>query len=391
MPPRAKKTADSAGVGSVPPGSLVVVFGEDDLRVEQAARAAVAEKFPTGVPEMGLEVIEGRCANSGEALRCLDRLFESLNTFGFFSREKLVWLKNTNLLADNVTARAAAVSERIGELVEFLKTQGLAEGTTLLVTAESIDARKAFYKFAEKTGRIISFKDERPEETQHQTQRFVDHELELLGVSAEPRAVSLLMVLTDAEFRPLRSELQKLAAYVGPGGCIMEDHVHLLASARSGAVVWDLTGAFDRRDVGRVIRILDQLEYQQEEAMGLLFALISHVRQLLFLRELLDMNVLQPTSNPGSLSGQITRIPAAIRAQLPQEKKWNPLMGNPYALFHRMSGASRFKAGELRDAMHVLLECNEKLVTSSGGGGEFYWLENALLKILSERAAAVPA
>jgi DNA polymerase-3 subunit delta len=388
MTPRSSKQA--ANEKPVSKSALVVVFGEDDLRVEQAARAVIAETFPAGVPEMGLEVVEGRCANSGEALRSLDRLFESLNTFGFFSREKLVWWKSTNLLADNVTARAAAVAERIGELVEFLKTSGLAEGTTLMVTAESVDARKTFYKYAEKAGRIVSFKDERQEQTQHQTQLFVDQQLQLLGVSAEPRAVSLLMVLTDGEFRTLRSELEKLAAYAGPGGCIQEDHVHLLASGRQGAVVWDLTGAFDRRDIGRVIRMLDQLEYQQEEAIGLLFALISHVRQLLFLRELLDMNVLQATSNPGSLSGQIARIPASVRAQLPAEKKWNPLMGNPYAIFHRMSGASRFKAAELREAMHVLLECNEKLVTSSGGG-EFYWLENALLKILADRPTAVPA
>ena len=103
-------------------GNLVVVFGGDELRVEQAARGAMAEKFPNGVPEMGLEVIEGRCANSSEAIRSLDRLFESLQTFGFFSREKLVWWKNTNLLADNITARSAAVSEKIGELVDFLKS-----------------------------------------------------------------------------------------------------------------------------------------------------------------------------------------------------------------------------------------------------------------------------
>lgn len=388
MPPRAKKPADaSARTDSPSSGGLILVFGEDDFRVEQAARGVIAGQFPEGVPEMGLEVVEGRCANSTEALRSLERLFESLNTFGLFSREKLVWWKNTNLLADNVTARAAAVSERISELVDLLKTQGLGSGITLLVTAESVDARKAFYKYAEKAGRVVSFKDERPEETQHETQRFVERELERLGVGAEPRAVSLLMVLTDGEFRALRSELEKMAAYVGPGGRIGEREVHLLASARPGAVVWDLTGAFDRRDIGRVIGILDQLEYQQEEAIGLLFALISHVRQLLFLRELIDMKALSPVSNAGQLAGQISRIPASVRAQLPQEKKWNPLMGNPYALFHRMSGASRFTARELRDAMQALLECNEKLVTSSGGG-EFFWLENALLKILTGRQLA---
>ncbi len=363
-------------------GNLVVVFGGDELRVEQAARGAMAEKFPNGVPEMGLEVIEGRCANSSEAIRSLDRLFESLQTFGFFSREKLVWWKNTNLLADNITARSAAVSEKIGELVDFLKSVGPAEGTTFLVTAESVDARKAFYKHAEKAGRIISFKDERPQETEHETERFIEHELQRLGVSADSRAISLLMVLTDGEFRSLKSELEKIAAYVGGGGRISEDDVHLLASGRPGAIVWDLTGMFDRRDIAGVIRILDQLEYQQENAIGLLFALISHVRQLLFLRELLDMKALKPASHAGHLASQIAQIPASVRAQLPQEKKWNPLMGNPYTLFHRMSGAASFTSHELREAMQALLDCNEKLVTTMGSG-DYYWLENALLKILA--------
>ena len=378
MTPRTKQTSTTdSPKGALP---LVVAFGEDDFRVEQAAKAVIQEQFPGGAPEMALEIVEGCAANQSEGLKILTRLFESLDTLSFFSRERVVWWRNTNLLADNVTARAAAINERIGELVDFLKERGLPEGTTLLVSADAVDARKAFYKLAEKTGRIISFKNERPEEKQHEAQQFLDEQLGQLRVEAEQRARSLLLVLTNGDFRTLKNEAEKLAAYVGPGGRIREEDVHRVASARPEAIVWDLTGAFDRRDIARALEKLDQLRYQGEKPVGLLFALISHVRQLLFLRELLDIGVLKPVSNPGHLAGQISRMPASVQAQLPKEKKWNPLLGNPYALFHRMSGAEKYAASELRRAMVILLDCNEQLVTTDA---DFYWLENAILKILT--------
>jgi DNA polymerase III delta subunit len=361
-------------------GKLIVVFGEDDYRVETAARREIADLFPKGLPDMAIEVIEGRVANQSEALRSLDRLFEALNTFSFFSSEKVIWWKNTNLLGDNVTSRAIAVSKRVGELVEALKEQGVASGTALLITADALDARRSFFKYAEKVGKIIAFKDEREAEIQAEAEKFAAEHLASLGVSADADAVSTLILLTDGDFRLLKSEIEKLAAYVGPGGKISEEDVRLLGSGRAGAIVWDLTGAFDQRNLSRAIQILDQLRYQQEEPIGLLFALISHVRQLLFLRELLDMKILKPAQNAGHFARQISQLPASVKAQLPQDKKWNPLLGNPYAVYHRLAGAQAYSASELRQAMRTLLECNEKLVSS---GIEFDWLENAVLKILT--------
>src|SRR6185295_1422415 len=104
--------------GSTAP--LVLVCGDDDYAVKQRARQ-LYQQWSEELGGMVHEIIEARAGNSGEALKALARLRESLQTLPFFGSGKAVWLQNCNFLGDERTAGASSVTETLAELAQELK------------------------------------------------------------------------------------------------------------------------------------------------------------------------------------------------------------------------------------------------------------------------------
>ena len=83
---------------------------------------------------------------------------------------------------------------------------------------------------------------------------------------------------------------------------------------------------------------------------------------------------------------QLERVPAA---QLPEDKKYNPLSLNPYVLFKALPQARRYTQGELVTAMELLLKCNQQLISSKLDDALI--LQQTLVRIVEQpsvRAAA---
>ena len=79
--------------------SIYLVGGADEFSIKESAAKLADKLAPKGAGEFGLEIIEGSASNQDEALKILSRLHEALNTVGLFGGgDKLVWLKNTDLL-----------------------------------------------------------------------------------------------------------------------------------------------------------------------------------------------------------------------------------------------------------------------------------------------------
>ena len=105
---------------------------------------------------MDHEIIDASAANSGEALKALARLRESLQTLPFFGSGKAVWFQDCNFLGDDRTATAQAVTETLGELAQELKDFAWTS-VRLLISAGKVDKRKVFYKTIDKLGAVESF------------------------------------------------------------------------------------------------------------------------------------------------------------------------------------------------------------------------------------------
>jgi DNA polymerase III subunit delta len=360
--------------------SLYLIYGDDDYLVDQEARRVLALLVPKGGTEYGLEVIDGGVSNQGEVTAVFGKLFEALQSQSFFSTEKVIWLKNTNLLGASATASASGTSDFLATLETNLKT-GLASGISLVITATEVDGRKGIVKTIQKLGQTVSFKVDpyKQQENEAQAVAFAATTAKELGKKMGDGVDHLIVEMAAGDARTIRSELEKLTSYVGDVDVISEEDVRAIGSWRPGGVVWDLPDAIGNRNLSRALGILDDLFFIGESPIALLFAVISRVRLLLLLSVLAEKKLLRLGGDYNSFKSQLDRLPSWISETLPKDKKLNPLASHPFVLWKAASGASRYTRQELQGGLETLLACNEAMVSSGGDAQEL--LKEAILKI----------
>ena len=150
-----------------------------------------------------------------------------------------------------------------------------------------------------------------------------------------------------------------------------------------------LADALGDRDLPKLLRTLDEelweirLKVERKSEIGLLYGLISKVRVMIFLQEMIKAGWLKADGDYNRFKAQLERVPADA---LPEDKRINPLAMNPYVLFRALPQAKRYTLAELIRAMDLLLQCNMKLVGS--GLDEALVLQQTLTQIVRKEEAA---
>ena len=241
--------------------SIYLVGGADEFSIKESAAKLADKLAPKKAGEFGLEIIEGSVTNQDEALKVLARLREALNTVGLFGGgDKLVWLKNTDLLADSPTTRAESVKDALGELAELLKS-GLGDGVVLLISAIGCDRRKSLYKTIEKTGEVQFFEalEEGKGDSDEEIEAFIQSKLRADGKTMSAEAVQAFRELVAPNLREIANELEKLFTYVGKRPAVAKEDVRAICSASRQAVIWELTDALGARRASQAIAALENL------------------------------------------------------------------------------------------------------------------------------------
>jgi DNA polymerase-3 subunit delta len=359
MPPAAKSVAP-----------LLLVFGEDEFAVRQRARELYQQWTDAASRDGGMdhEVIDASVANSGEALKILARLREALQTLPFFGSGKVVWLQNCNFLGDERGASTQAVTETLAEIAQELKTFSW-QGIRLLISAAKVDKRKVFYKAIEKIGTVESFAgwsvDDR--DWAVQAEAWADKALRSRQKEISGEALVELINRVGPNARQLDSEIEKLSLYVGARKAIETADVSAICTRNKTARAFALGDALGDRDLPRLLRRLDEDLWEvrrdsQKSEIGLLYGLISKVRAMLLLKEMLREGWIKPEMDYSRFKAQLERVPAD---QLPKDRRFNPLAINPYVLYKALPQVKQYEQAELVRAMDLLLQCNRRLVSSA--------------------------
>jgi DNA polymerase-3 subunit delta len=373
---------------SARPPSVIMVCGEDDYAVKQRAKQVYLQ-WSEELGGMDHEIIDASVGNSGEALKALARLREALQTLPFFGGGKAVWLKDCNFLGDERTAAAQAVTETLGEVAQELKDFGWVN-VRLLISAGKVDKRKVFYKTIDKIGAVESFAgwsaDDR--DWQDQAELAVRQALRERKKEISEEALQELVSNVGPNARQLNSEVEKLALYTGDRTEIEVGDVAAVCTRNKSARAFALGDALGDRDLARLLRTLDEELWElkfdkQKSAIGMLYGLIGKVRAMILLKEMLREGWIKPEGDYNRFKAQLERVPAA---QLPEDKKYNPLAFNPYVLYKALPQAARYSAAELVRAMDVLLRCNQRLVSSTLDDALI--LQQALVEIVGQPKAA---
>jgi DNA polymerase III subunit delta len=96
--------------------------------------------------------------------------------------------------------------------------------------------------------------------------------------------------------------------------------------------------------------------------IGILYGLISKVRLMLFLKEMLREGWIKSGTDYNRFKMQLQNIPPG---QFPEDKRLNPLSMHPFQVFNALPQARNYSTDELVRAMGLLLECNRRLIFSN--------------------------
>jgi DNA polymerase-3 subunit delta len=346
---------------------VTLVCGEDEFAVKQRAKQIYRE-WTEELGGMDHEILDASVANSGEALKVVGRLREALQTLPFFGSGKVVWLQNCNFLGDERSASSQAVTESLAELATELK-QFAWKNVRLLISAGKVDKRKVFYKTLDKLGVIEGFAgwsvDDR--DWADQAEAWARKAIRVRQKEISDDALAELVTRVGPNSRQLDNEVEKLTLFVGNRRNIHLDDVTAICTRNKMARAFALGDALGDRDLPRLLARLDEELWEvkldpQRSEIGLLYGLISKVRAMLLLKEMVREGWIKQEADYGRFKAQLERISPE---QVPQDRRFNPLAINAYVLFKALPQVKKYSQSELVRAMELLLRCNQRLVSSS--------------------------
>jgi DNA polymerase-3 subunit delta len=368
--------------------ALSLICGDDEFAVKKRAK----EIYQTWCDELGgmdHEIIDASVSNSGDALNSISKLREALQTLPFFGSGKVVWLRDCNYLGDERAASAQAVTETLSGLADELKNFKW-QNVRLLISAGKVDKRKTFFKTLDKIGTIENFEalsaDDRDWVERAEVAARAAIRERKKEISEE--ALAELVGRIGPNARQLENEIEKLSIFAGDRKKIEFADVAAVCSRNKTARAFALGDALGDRDLPRLLKRLDEELWEtkfdsQKSEIGLLYGLISKVRALLLLKEMLREGWLKPTNDYNHFKSQLERVP---KEKLPEDRKFNPLALNPYVLYKALPQVKKYTQNELVRAMDLLLRCNQRLVGS--GLDDALVLQQVLVEIVATQAVA---
>lgn len=364
-------------------GPLVLICGDDEFSVRQRARELWDQWCGEG-SGLDQEVIEAGAGTVDEAFQRLARLREALQTLPFFGGAKLIWFRDCSFLGDDRTSQSTSVTEALAELADELKAFRW-EGVRLLISAGKPDKRRVFFKTLEKIGSVTLFTslaDEKDWADRVETEAL--RQFRAAGKEIGDEGLAVLVGRVGPNLRALANEVEKLIVHAGERREITANDVDLLTPIQKVAAGFALGEAVGERNLAKVLRVLDEELWtiragmdKKKSEIGLVYGLISKIRQMLLMKELRGLGVIRPVRDINAFRNQISGLNLE---SLPADKKYNPLAGHPYPAFQALRQSENWEAAELVRAMDTLLEANVKLVTS--GLDEAVVLQRALVDMV---------
>jgi DNA polymerase III subunit delta len=345
-------------------GNFFAVVGSDEGLVREKALHLYNEL--TGGVDDGFthETIDGIADNSESAFEICSSTVQALLTMPMFGGDKVVWLRNANFFADNVTGRSQRTEAGVESLRATLE-KGIPNGVKFLLTAQGIDKRRGFWKFIEKAAdvQVHDRIDTSRDDWQDQVAALVTKRARELGLSFQRDAMELFVMLAGEQSQQIGNELEKLDLYLGEERReVTEDDVRVLVPLSRAAVVFEIGKAIQLGNAARAIRLIDEQLEADESAIGIMRASIIGVVRNLFMAKLIIEKFKVPTGNYSAFSGGLNRLPESDRAWLPQKKDGSGV--NVFPIFLAADNAKNFELTGLQHVLEATLKADQALVTT---------------------------
>src|SRR5262249_14203669 len=147
--------------------------------------------------------------------------------------------------------------------------------------------------------------------------------LKTLGKEMTPDALSRFVAFVGPNSRLLHSEAEKLATYVGARSRVEAPDIDAIVTRNKQIRAFALGDAVCERNLRKLLRHLDEELWEmkrdnQKSEIGLLYGIISKVRVMIFLKEMLREGWLKPDADYNRFKMQLERVPPQA---LPEDRR----------------------------------------------------------------------
>jgi len=343
--------------------SVFLIFGNDEFSVSSRAKELIDRLVPPASRALGLEIIDGRVDNGDEAVAALRRCMEGLQTVGLLLGEKVVWLRDANFLGPDL-GKAAAIKARTGDLADMIKA-GLAPGQKLVITADKVDGRSAFYNACKERAEITTLEvTEKPHEIDREAGGLTDEALRKAGLRMSSDARGLFLERVGNDTRHIASEVEKLDLYLNDRRDVAVGDVRAIVSSSRETAAWDFADAVGQRDIAWALKVLGQLVSQKESIMRLVAGLERRFAQLIVLRTAIDRRWAR-VQYKGSWGSVAWDAPPEAERLLGSLDKDDPRKINPYRVVKLAAQAECYSLSELVAAREQVVRARSRMVSTA--------------------------
>lgn len=381
MPRKSESSSKKKKDGPDHKVDALMVFGEEDFLVRERANEVFRQwTQPTaeGI-EPEIEKVEGSVNSVSDAIQALNRVTEALLTFPFFSPVKVVWFQSVNFLGgDGVLGVSARVSQALKDFCAVLSQQDWSS-TRLLISAGKVHKAKTFYKTLSKIGTVepIITWSINDREWRSKAETLARAELSSRKLRMDPAAHAYLIETVGPNPAELVREIEKLEILqlqpANDDPTAANDSVIGLELAQQmiplnrNARAFALGDALGERNLPLILKTLEDewwsmRQDSKKSAIGLIYGLVKKIRVMLMVKEGIRLGWFQSRMSYGSFQSSFNKIPAGF---LPEDKQFNLQANNPFVVFRAMQQSEAYTMRELIQALNLLLECNQALVSSA--------------------------
>lgn len=268
------------------------ICGDDDYLLNEKGKGWYAEQTRDLADDLSKEIVDGRAGNYAEVEDAINRFTSAVQTLSLFGERKVVWLKDVNFLSDTVTGRAQGTLDLLENLKALLQSIA-SESVGVLITAQSVDKRRSFYKWVQKNSNFEAIAGG-GKDAGEAVVALVLAQCEKHGVQMSRGAMQLLIGKLNGNSRLIVAEILKLATYVGDrDAAISEKLVNELVPTFGEAEFFEAADTFYTLRLGETLNALRRHFFTNKDSRGLLGSLQSRNRLLIQLRTLQDAGALR--------------------------------------------------------------------------------------------------
>ncbi len=205
----------------------------------------------------------------------IQEVIANAETFPFMCDKRIVLARNALFLTSSRVS--SSVEHDLDAFIRYIHNPPEYTVLILVIPGEKPDERKKVVKELKKQGVCIDFQPLREGDLFSWIQR----EVKKNKVDIQTEAVTALLDLIGNDLRSIQQELSKMTLYVGEGGTITSEVVHLLASRHIDQNIFQLVEYAARKDIEKALREYYDLLLNKEEPIKILVLLARQFRILL--------------------------------------------------------------------------------------------------------------